>query len=182
MVPHLRVLSVCTHNRTRSVMMAALFHQHATAHGIAITTLSAGIVEGGEPPTSNTVRLLGAREIDVADHLSAAISDTSVGGADLIITAEQDHVVSIAGRWPTAFARTFTLPELVARGQAAGPVGNRSIGSWLADINHGRLHGLDYLDAPVGEIDDPTGKAPSVWADAFARIDHLTGRLAALLA
>jgi protein-tyrosine-phosphatase len=178
----LRLLAVCTHNRTRSVLMAALFQQHAEARGVPVAVRSAGTGADGEPPTDTTVRMLAAREIDVTQHYSAAISDSSVGGAHLIVTAEQAHVVSIAGRWPDSFHRTFTLPELVARGTAVGPISDHSIDEWLAAVNHGRLHGLDYLDTPVGEIDDPTGRAPAVWAASFQRIDDLTDRLATLLA
>lgn len=162
--------------------MAALFQQHAAAQRIAVSTVSAGIAQGGEPPTDTTVRMLAARDIDVALHQSAALTDTSVGTADLIVTAEQTHVVSIAGRWPEAFHRTFTLPELITCGTVVGPVGGRPIGEWLAAVNEGRLQGIDYLDAPVGEIDDPTGRAPSVWAASFQQIDDLTNRLATLLA
>ena len=61
-------------------------------------------------------------------------------------------------------------------------MGRRPLTEWLADINQGRPAGFDYLDTDVGEIDDPTGHAPAVWAASFAQIDDLTGRLAALLA
>jgi protein-tyrosine-phosphatase len=181
-VSRLRVLVVCTHNRTRSVLMAALFQQHAAARGTAVTTRSAGTGTDGEPPTDTTVRMLGARQIDVGQHRATPLSDAIVSGASLIVTAEQAHVISIAGHWPGAFERTFTLPELVSRGTAVGPVGGRSIEEWLAEVNRDRLHGLDYLDALVGEIDDPTGRAPSVWSAAFRQIDDLTNRLATLLA
>ncbi len=180
-VSSLVALAVCTHNRTRSVMMAALFQEHATAKGVAATTMSAGTTRGGEPPTDTAVRLLAARNIDVARHQSTAISDSSIAAADIVFAAEQAHVISIAGRWPDAFARTFTLTELVTLGDGVGPIGTRPLTDWLAEINDGRPRGLDYLDAHVGEIDDPTGKAPSVWAASFAQIDDLTNRLAALL-
>lgn len=178
----LRVLAVCTHNRTRSVLMAALFQQHAAARGTAVATRSAGTDTDGAPPTDTTVRMLAARQIDVGQHRAAPLSDAIVSGASLIVTAEQAQVISIAGRWPDAFQRTFTLPELVSRGTAVGPVDGRSIDEWLSEVNHGRLHGLDYLDTPVGEIDDPTGRAPSTWSAALRQIDDLTNRLATLLA
>ena len=102
-------------------MMAALFQEHAAARGVAATTLSAGSAQGGKPPTDTAVRLLAGRNLDVAHHQSATISDATVSGADLIFTAEQAHVISIAGRWPEAFDRTFTLPELVTLGERGRP-------------------------------------------------------------
>jgi hypothetical protein len=80
------------------------------------------------------------------------ISDQSVAGADLIITAEREHVVAIAGRWGPAFAYTFTLPELIARGEQAGPRDGRTLQQWLTAVSAKRPSTLEYLDADVGEI------------------------------
>jgi len=91
-------------------------------------------------------------------------------------------MLAIAGRWPDAFEYTFTLPELVKRGDAAGPRGERTFQEWLTAINQGRSTPLDYLDAEVAEVDDPTGRARVVWQACFAQLDDLTSRLATLLA
>lgn len=176
------VLAVCTHNRTRSVLMANLFQQHAAAVGLENLTQSGGFSEtGGEPPTENTVRYLATRGIDVADYRSHWMTDQSIRKAHLVVTAEKAHVVAIAGRWPNAFGYTFTLPELVERGEAVGALNGRPLDDWLADVNQGRPTALDYLDTTVGEIDDPTGRSPAAWKAAFGQIDDLTVRLAELL-
>jgi protein-tyrosine-phosphatase len=179
----LRILAVCTYNRTRSVMMSPLLQQHAERAGAGVVVRSAGFSGGGgEPPTDNAVRLLRQRDIDASDHVSHVVEKQGVTDADLIITAEHQHVVAIAGRWPDAYGRTFTLPEIVELGERIGPRGERTHHEWLAALHAERPDPLDYLDHAVGEIADPTGKSSARWTTCFEQIDDLSERLIALLA
>ena len=176
-------LAVCTHNRTRSVMMGALLGDHLARSGVLVDVSTAGLRETGQPPTAETVRLLAARGFDVSDHRSQQLSADLIDASQLILTAERQHVVHIAGRWRAAFVRTFTLPEIVTRGEAVGRKGSSSLDEWLTVLNAGRPTGLDYMSATeVPEIADPTGRSPSIWRASFDEIDGLTRRLAALLA
>lgn len=181
-VSELRVLCVCTHNQTRSVLAAALVDHHLREAGVLAIVGSVGLVAGGSPPTEETVRLLGARGIDVSAHRSRRLDDATAAAADLIVTAERDHVVQIVGRSPSLFQRTFTLPEVVHRGDGLGDVEGIPLAEWLRALADGRPAAFDYLDAPVGEIADPTGQSRRDWAEAFATIDDLTRRLARLIA
>ena len=177
----LRVLCVCTHNRTRSVMAGGLLQRHLTRLQIPAAVSTAGTQPGGQPAMERAVRLLAVRDIDAGEHRSQPLTDELVHGADLIVTAERAHVISIAGRWPGAFRTTFTLPEIVALDAGAGRKGD-SVADWLARVSIGRPGGLDYFDArDIGEIEDPTGKQPNVWDRVFAEIDALTNDLAAAL-
>jgi protein-tyrosine phosphatase len=181
----LRVLCVCTHNRTRSVMMAALLTHHLAAGGTRATVTSAGMASAGEPPTDQTVRMLAARGIDVRSHRSRRVATTLVADADLTVTAEPDHVIGVAGAAPEAFARTFTLPELVELGERVGGRAGRPLAEWLAALGAQRPDQLAFLDAAdagtVGAIADPTGQPPRAWDTAVTTIDDLTRRLARLL-
>lgn len=179
----LDILSVCTHNRTRSVLIGALLEAHLRTAGVASHIQSAGTAADGQQPIEHAIRLLAARGIDVDDHISRPIAADDVRAADLILTAEQQHVVAIAGQWPDAFARTFTLPELVARARSVGPRDDRSLAEWLREIGVDRPTALDYLDATdILEVADPTGKSRAVWDASFSQIDALTRELAKVLA
>ena len=178
----LRILAVCAHNRTRSVLMGALLTEHVQREGTPATVKSAGFTTGGEPPTEPTVRFLATRGIEVGDYVSHWMTRSSVDGADLIVTAEQDHVVAIAGRWPASFGHTFTLPELVDLATTIGPRDGCSFHEWLAAVNNGRRTADEYLATEVGQIADPTGGPPAGWSTCFTEIDDLAARLAVLLA
>jgi protein-tyrosine-phosphatase len=179
----LHVLSVCTHNRTRSVIAGALLSRYLTRLRVPSTVATSGTYSAGQPAIDRAVRLLAAQGMDVELHRSSVLDDETVNGSDVIVTAERDHVVSIAGRWRGAFARTFTLPELVQRGEAVGPRRGAPIGEWLQLVGKGRPTAFDYIDAAdIAEVADPTGQSPAAWDAAYREIDDLARRLAAVLA
>ncbi len=176
----LRILTVCTHNRARSVAMEAHLKAHLYTRRIHAHLVGAGFNEEGLPPTPEVVAALAAGGIDVAGHLSRRINGPMAAGADLIITAERMHVVRICEDDHSLFARTFTLPELVVRGEAVGPRRRAPLVEWLAAAGEGRSQAT-FLTAPVGQIADPTGLAPIAVAAAVADIGDWCRRLAVLL-
>ncbi len=179
----LRLVTICTHNRTRSVLMGALLADHFGELDVVTDITTAGTMADGRPVTATTVQLLAERGIDASAHVSGAITAEMVKRAHLVITAEIGHVVHVAASWPAAFDRTFTLPELVQRGEAAGPRDGRPIAVWLTDVGHNRPRGYDYLAGhAIPEVDDPTGRSAAVWHQSFTEIDHLCARLARLVA
>lgn len=178
----IRVVTMCTHNRTRSVLMGALLSAHAARAGLAVSVITAGVRDDGLPATAETVRLLAGHGIDASQHRSHRIDDEIVEAADLIVTAEREHVVFVSGRWPGTFERTFTLPELLNRAQPVGPRGQTTTRLWLQAVGQDRPRGGLYLTDPdVLEIDDPTGLGKRAWQHAFAEIDVQCAQLVGLL-
>lgn len=167
-------------------MMSALLREHLHAVGIDATVASAGTRATGAPVMAGAAALLARRGIDVLDHLGMPLNDTLVERADLIVTAEQVHVIDVAGQWPGTFDRTFTLPELVQRASALparnGADPRQWLPPWLEQVNDGRPKGVDYVESrAVGEIDDPTGLGELAWETTHQHIDTLTRHLAHLL-
>jgi protein-tyrosine-phosphatase len=106
-----------------------------------------------------------------------------VRSADLIVTAEPHHVVWIAGRWPEAFSKTYTLPELVTYGEDVGSRGNETLSTWLTRAANVRPPTRAYLEPnTVAAVPDPTGAPEEKWIRVADQIDDLCGRLALLLA
>jgi protein-tyrosine-phosphatase len=164
-------------------MIESLLDEHVRSGRLNAVIRSAGFdATGGDAPTDTAVRLLQARDIDVSGYQSHILGTTGVTGADLIVTSEQQQVVSVAGRWPEAYRYTFTLPELVEIGERVGARRPRTYADWLAAVHAQRPEPIDYLDTTVGEIVDPTGRSPATWSACFKQIDDLTSRLTDLLA
>ena len=174
----LRILTVCSFNRTRSVMTAAMLDSMLTARvgpGAAVVK-SAGCVSEGYPAIPAAVEAMAARGLDVSGHLSRLVTDDLVDGSDLILTAERDHVVRVATMSSAAFKKAMTLPEFVVRSDpgvvdgAADPAGG--VRAWVEQLTAGRTP-REYLSADIAEIADPTGASNAAFEAAVGAMQEL---------
>jgi len=182
--PPVRVLAVCTHNRTRSVMMAALLESMlADRLGPGqVEVGSSGFGPEGIAAISDAVVAMSRRGLDVSAHRSRSTTAALVDGADVIVTAERDHVVKIAALSRPAFARAMTLPELLERAADVPPTADRGgVRAWAESLTAGRTAGT-YLRAPIPEVADPTGASASVFEAAVVEIERQCNEAAALVA
>lgn len=145
----------------------------------AVAVKSSGFGPAGLPPIPAAVDAMHRRGLDVSQHTSSATTLTLVDGADLILTAEREHVIKIAGFSSQAFRRTFTLPEFLASAASASDHGDRAdafggagelrngadtarsalpvrIAGWVEQLSEER-RASEYLREPVPEVADPTG-------------------------
>ena len=156
----LKILTVCSHNRTRSVMSMAMIQaglDDRLQTGRAIVR-SLGFGPENIPAIPDAVDAMQRRGLDVTEHRSRKVTAHGVDAADLILTAEKDHVVKIASESPAAYRRTFTLPEFCER-VASDPVADgRTLFEWATDLSEGR-RAAEYLRSDVPEVADPTGSA-----------------------
>lgn len=155
-----RVMVLCTHNRTRSVMVAGLLRHLLPADEFEVS--SAGFSDEGLPATPDTVRLLAAAGIDVLPHRSARIRRDAIAAADWVLCAERQHVLDVVANLGGSFARTFTLPEF-----ADG-----------AGVAYVRPTAMAYLHAQVPEIVDPTGRPDAVWRQVWQQVHEWCDRAA----
>lgn len=159
-------------------MVEAFLGRRLAGLGVKATVSSAGRLWEGAPATSESLAALAALGLDASAHRSRVLTPAMAGAADLVLGLAREHVrhaVALdAGLWP----RTFTLKELVRRGEA---VGARSPGQpfdeWLAKVHAGR----DRADLLGGSRDDdvadPYGHGAPVFHRTAAELDELTARL-----
>src|SRR5262249_38212092 len=103
--------------------------------------------------------------------------------ADVVIAMERSHVRRVVVLDPDAWSRTFTLKEIVRRGEHIG--GRRpdeTAVAWIAEAHRGRrrddLLRADGADNPA----DPMGQSQKAFDRSAGEIDDLSRRLAKLLA
>ena len=176
-----RILTVCSHNRTRSVMMAALVESMLAERlgADAVAVRSSGFGPLDLPPIDDAVDAMRRRGLDVSAHRSSATTAALVDGADQILTAERDHVVKIAALSPDAFRRTMTLPEfLAAAADALDDPDEQTfehdadrLRRWVRHLTETRS-AVDYLRDPVPEVADPTGSMPRAFEAAVVVIEQ----------
>ena len=178
--PLLRILTVCTHNRTRSVMMAALLESMLTDRLGRVDVSSSGFGPEGIAAISDAVAAMSRRGLDVSAHRSRATTAELVDADDVILTAERDHVVKVAALSRPAFTRAMTLPELLERATDEPPVIG-GVRAWAESLTADRTAGT-YLRAPVPEVDDPTGSSTRAFEAAVVEIERQCSDASALLA
>ena len=179
----LRILVVCTANQCRSPLTAAALTHRAAAATLPVEVTSAGIAAMlGVSATPPTVAAARARGFDLTDHRSTAVEYDLVRGADLVIGLERRHVQEIVVHDPDAFAKTFTLKELVRRGTDVGPRANgQPVSEWLAEVHRGR-RARDLLGMSTDDdVTDPTGSAIVDHDTVADEIDDLARQVLDLL-
>lgn len=170
----------------------------------AVAVKSSGFGPVGLPPIPAAVDAMRRRGLDVSGHTSSSTTLTLVEGADLILTAERDHVVKIAGLSSKAFRRAFTLPEFLAGAASASDHGDRAdefggagelrsapdtvrgalpvrIAGWVEQLSEAR-RAAEYLREPVPEVADPTGAPDRAFEIAVQAIERQCQDVAAHLA
>jgi protein-tyrosine phosphatase len=149
----------------------------ATERAISVQVASAGILPGGLPlptETQHVLRGLGFNKSDLHSYRSRQLTNGLVVGADLVIGLARDHLREVTVRVPQAWDRTFTLKELVRRGEAVGGrEPDEGLATWLvkvgADRNRRDLLGASGTD----DVADPVGGPPSAFEQAAAEIRGL---------
>jgi protein-tyrosine phosphatase len=177
------ILTVCSHNRTRSVMMAAMLDaMFAERLGDgAVVVRSSGFGPEQLPAIDDAVDAMRRRGLDVSAHRSSSTTRSLVEGADLILTAERDHVVKIAALSPAAFRRALTLPEFLDAAAGGAETGAEGLRSWVESLTQGRTAG-GYLRAAVPQVTDPTGSPPRAFEAAVVAIEQQCREAVARLA
>lgn len=176
----IELLFLCTGNICRSPMGAAILAERLSRRGVDASVGSAGLVLQGDPADPHAVDALGRMGIDLADHRSRIGTSEVVAGADLRIAMENRHVRSAVASG-ARFDRTFTLPDLVRRAEAAGPRRpGESLDAWLDRLGEGRTPTSVMRANPADEVVDPVGGSRRTFRRCADELADLIDRLVAL--
>jgi len=170
----IKILTVCTHNRTRSVMSMALLQagfDRLLGPG-KVMVRSLGFGPEGEPAIEDAVAEMASRHLHVEKHQSMQVTPERIGPADLILCAEKQHVIKIAELDADAFRRSFTLPEFCSLAVGDPVPGQRSLREWMHSMSSARTPAR-YLSMDVPEVADPTGAPKREFAEATRAIEAM---------
>ena len=137
------VLFVCTANRCRSPMAAALFKELLARNGMLdrIQVESAGTwAEEGLPATSLARQVLAERGLDLSDHRSRCLTGELLHPFDLILVMEEGHREALRVEFPDIAERLYLLANMVDEDYSIpDPIGGtlesyRALAEELADL------------------------------------------------
>jgi protein-tyrosine phosphatase len=160
-------------------MAEAFLRQRLDARQLDVVVKSAGTRTQGRPPVDEVIELMAGYELDVSEHRSQLVSKQLVAEADLIICMARDHLREVVLIDGDAYARTFTLKELVRLGEdAERRAPDMAIADWLRKLDDGEpTIGFSVLD----DIEDPVGRRFAMHRRVCEEIDALVDRMVNLV-
>lgn len=175
--PEVRVVAVCTANQCRSPMAEVLLRRALEERGIGARVTSAGSLRGGVPASPGSVRAMGRRGLDLAAHESHQLEAGELAAADLVVCMARRHVREAVVLHPPAWPRSFTLKELVRRGETVGPRrADQPLEAWLAEVGAGRTRATLLADDPLDDVADPIGGPDPAYEATAALLEDLVAR------
>ena len=163
--------------------MAEAFLRHRLHDfGVEARVHSAGLLHSGQPAPAYGIDAVGGFGLDTSAHRSRRMTRDMVAEADLVVGMAREHVREAVLLCPDAWAKTFTLKELVRRGEQAGPrAEDQLFDEWLAKLHAGRRRQDALGSSPEDDIADPIGLGQEDYRRTAAEIEGLVARLVGLI-
>ena len=175
-----RVTFVCTGNRFRSPLAAAIFEAEIEPLRAPVEVQSFGLLDlRGIPALDEALDLGEQFDVDLSAHRSRVIQRGLLEQADLVVGFERIHLAAAVVDGGAGRDAVYTLPELVAlldgvAREIEDPVaGARAL---LAGVS--RKRHVDRLFTDVPELADPLGRPRRVQEEIASRVSQLTRTLA----
>jgi len=147
-----------------------------------VTIASAGLLDGGRPTSPEVVSTLAPFGVDLTGHRSTRLTASALEGADLILGMERRHGREAVLIVPSAWGRTFTLKDLVRRGERAGPRRHgQPLGDWLALVGGDRARTDLIGRSSEDDVADPLGGDLAAYRATASELADLVQRLGRLL-
>ena len=181
-VPPFRVLVLCTANRCRSPLLAAMLGRATAERGLPVVVTSAGLRSPGHPVEPGSRDQAALRGLDLGDHVSRRVEAADLEAADLVLTAGftqlRDAVALQTSCWP----RTFAVRDFVRRAQRIRPPATLGLPERVQQLHLGRRTSDLVRAGTNDDVPDPMGGPPSAFAAMGQEFDVLVPALVAALA
>lgn len=150
--------------------------------GIRASVGSAGLLPGGSWATDLAIEVMAERGVDIAGHRSRTLDPRIVPPVPLVIGMTRHHVREACVTYGASIHRTFTLKELVRRGEQVGPrAAGETVSGWLVRVGAGRQASDLVGDDEDDDVVDPAGRPRAAYLRTVAELDDLVTRLVRLL-
>jgi len=144
--------------------------------GVAARVHSAGLLDDGRP--AQGVEVLATMGFDTSAHRSRRMTAEMLERAGLVLCMAREHLREAVLLSQSAWPKSFTLKEIVRRGEQAGPrVADQPFDEWLAKLHAGRTRVGLLGSSNEDDVADPIGGGRSEFKTTAAEIQTLTDRL-----
>jgi protein-tyrosine phosphatase len=163
-------------------MAEALMARRIAERGVEAVVSSAGLLDGGRKSPTEIIDLTAVLGADLSERASRQLTSDDLEHADLALTMERMHLREAALMTPGAWAKTFTLKEIVRRGTAVGARGgDEPMADWVSRLHAERDPAELLGDSLLDDVADPYGGTPEQYEVTMVEIDSLVTALADLI-
>lgn len=175
-----RVLMVCTANYCRSPIAEQLLAAATRARFGAGNTWA--IESAGTDASVSrelhefSAQVLEERGVFVPGHRSRELSESMIGGADLILTAARQHRSAVVGMAPAAIGRTFTMLQFARLAGAVEPImaaRSDELGRQLLVEAKAARSRLQPVRPEEDDLPDPMGRPLKAFQVCAATLDSV---------
>ena len=172
------ILILCTGNICRSPMAEAFLRHRLQDLGEEAHVHSAGLLYGGNPVPNEGLKALADMGLDTSGHRSRRMTADMVEQADLVLCMAREHLREAVLLSPRGWPRSFTLKELVRRGEEVGPrEPGQPFDEWLSKVHAGRTRADLLGSSHDDDVADPIGMGQDVYRRTAAELHELIDRL-----
>ena len=165
-------------------MAEVILSSQLAARAIPAQVASAGLLPGGlalPPETRAALESLGPAP-GLETFVSQQLQLADVRSADLVLGLAREHVREIVVRAPDAWDHSFTLKELIRRGEAVGPRHlDEALPAWLSRAAKDRSRNDLLGSSDADDVLDPIGGTPAGFERTAREIERLCRSLVGLL-
>ncbi len=163
-------------------MAAAFLTGRHDGRRAGLEVVSAGLLPGGMASPPEVVEAMDALRFDLRAHRSRQMTGGMLGPADLVVGMGRRHVQEAVLLDGACWPRSFTLKELVRRGEAVGPrPDGATLASWVEVLHAGRTAPSSPTGPPPTRSPTRSVDRPRATGQTAAELSSLVDRLAALL-
>jgi protein-tyrosine phosphatase len=178
-VSELHVAFVCTGNRFRSPIAAALFARETRELPVRIASL--GTLDlGRERALPEAVAIADSMGLDIVGHRARSVGTVDLERFDLVLGFERKHVMASVVDADALIEHTFTLPELVEllAELPDSPPDSDPVQRAVARILHAHANRPPDFRDSFPEVADPLGMTVPAQRETARELDELVGELA----
>jgi len=166
---------VCTANRFRSPLAAALVRARAAGLPVGVRSYST-LGRSGVAALEQAVEAGAPLGVDLSRHVARRLQRGDLDGADLVLGFERAHVASAVVDAGALRGRTFTLPEFVVLAEAAPEPDGDGVRRARAVVQAAAA-ARAASPGRTRELADPAGGPEAGYRRAAAEVDALSARL-----
>jgi protein-tyrosine phosphatase len=177
------ILFLCHANLCRSPTAEVMLTRTLATEGVAATVTSAGLtVTADQVAPENFRELALARGIDLRDRKQVRYTPDLAEDADLVLAMTRDLLRAVVVETPSLWPKSFTLLELVRRGESSEPPRpGDTLGTWIERVHQSRERSELLGTDPIDDLRDPMADTLEMNEEMFGQLERATSQLARLL-